>query len=227
MDKTKRLALAREVLDGYASGPDATTVATAQALEKLAGSRAVVLVEGISDQIALETLAGRRGHDLDAEGVLILPIGGAQAIQRYLLRLGPEGMGVTLAGLVDAAEEKFFRRGLARAGLGDPDTRAGMEQLGFFVCEADLESEMIRAIGPEKIEALFETQGDLGSFRTLQKQAAWHGKSVEAQMRRFLSSGSRRKLRYARLLVGAVDPERVPHPLDGVLAYVHPAGPAG
>jgi predicted ATP-dependent endonuclease of OLD family len=35
-----------------------------------------VLVEGISDQIAVETLAGRRDQDLDAKGVVVLPIGG-------------------------------------------------------------------------------------------------------------------------------------------------------
>ena len=41
---------------------------------------AVVLVEGLSDQAAVEALAERRGRDLDAEGVAVVPIGGAQAI---------------------------------------------------------------------------------------------------------------------------------------------------
>jgi predicted ATP-dependent endonuclease of OLD family len=40
--------------------------------------RAVVLVEGVSDQRALDTRAARRGRDLSAEGVSIVPIGGAQ-----------------------------------------------------------------------------------------------------------------------------------------------------
>jgi Overcoming lysogenization defect protein-like, TOPRIM domain len=220
MDKAKRRELARDALSGYASGPAATTQATTQALAKVGDSRAVVLVEGISDQIALDALAVRRRRDLDAEGVLILPIGGAQAIAHYLLRLGPKGMDVRLVGLCDAAEENIFRRGLAKAGLGTPQTRADMERLGFFVCVNDLESELIRAVGPARVEALFESQGDLGSFRALQMQSAWRTRPVEDQMRRFLGSGARRKLRYARLLVGLVDLDRVPRPLDAVLTYV-------
>ena len=183
-------------------------------------SRAVVLVEGISDQIALETLAGRRGRDLHAEGVVILPIGGAQAIDRYLHRFGPKGTDLRLAGLCDAGDEDIFRRGLAGARLGLPQTRADMERLGFYVCVEDLEDELIRAVGPVRVEALFDSQGDLGSFRTLQTQVAWRARSVEAQMRRFLGSGARRKLRYARLLAGSVNLDRVPHPLDAALTHV-------
>jgi Overcoming lysogenization defect protein-like, TOPRIM domain len=41
-----------------------------------AGWDAVVLVEGISDQVALETLATRRGRDLGSEGVGIVAMGG-------------------------------------------------------------------------------------------------------------------------------------------------------
>jgi hypothetical protein len=43
---------------------------------------------------------------------------------------------------------------------------------------------------------------------------------VEQQLRRWLGSGGRRKTRYATLLVQAVELERVPRPLDGVLAHV-------
>src|SRR5262245_39723983 len=123
MNKTKRLELARDALSGYVSGPSAPTVATARALKKLADSRAVVLVEGISDQIALETLAARRNHDLAAEGVLILPIGGAHASLRFLLQLGPNGMNLSLAGLFDAGEEKIIRPSLTKSGLAMPETR--------------------------------------------------------------------------------------------------------
>jgi hypothetical protein len=205
-------------LSEYVSGPAATTQATTRALAKVGDSNAVVLVEGISDQIALETLAMRRGRDLDAERVVILPLGGAQAIARHLPALTLKQ--VRLAGLCDVAEEEIFRRGLARANVSSPRTREDMERLGFFVCVDDLESELIRAVGPARVEALFDAQDDLGSFRTLQKQSGWRTKSVEAQMRRFLGSGARRKLRYARLLVTAVELERVPYPLHAVLASV-------
>jgi hypothetical protein len=65
-----------------------------------------------------------------------------------------------------------------------------------------------------------DAQGDLGSFRTLQKQAAWRGRPREEQLRRFMGSGGSRKIRYAPLLVRALPLDRVPRPLDRVLAHV-------
>jgi hypothetical protein len=177
-----------------------------------------VLVEGTSDLVAIEALAERRARDLDAEGVSLVPIGGAQAIGRFLDLFVPQGL--KLAGLCDAAEEGEFRRGLERAGLGSNLTRTNMERLGFYVCVEDLEDELIRALGAAAVEQVVEAQGDLGSFRTLQKQPAWQGRPVEEQLRRFMGSGGSRKIRYARLLVDAVDLARVPRPLDRVLAHV-------
>ena len=190
--------------------------------DHLAGveARAVVLVEGTSDQRALEALAERRGRDLDAEGVSIVSIGGAQSIGRFLTRFGPEGSDLRLAGLCDVGEERDFRRGLERAGLGSDLTREEMERLGFYVCVVDLEDELIRALGTDAVEEVVDAQGELGSFRTLQKQAAWRGRATDEQLRRFMGSGGRRKIRYARLLVEALDLTQVPRPLDLVLAHV-------
>jgi hypothetical protein len=181
---------------------------------------AVVLVEGVSDQVALEALARRRGRDLTDEGVSILSIGGAQAIRRVLEELGPSGSNVRLAGLCDAGEERDFRRALERVGLGSELTRDDMERLGFYVCEADLEDELIRCLGPAAVEAVLEQHADLGSFRTFQKQPFQRTRPVEAQLRRFMGTTSGRKIEYARLLVDALDLAHVPRPLDGVLAYV-------
>jgi hypothetical protein len=186
----------------------------------LPSASAVVLVEGISDQVAVETLARRRGRDLDSDGISVVPIGGAQAIGRFLSRFGPQGDGVKLAGLCDAGEEHDFKRGLERAGLGTDLTRADMESLGFYVCEADLEDELIRALGAGRVEEIVEAHGDLRPLRTLQKQPAWNGRPLEQQLRRFMGSGGRRKIRYARFLVEALEPEQVPRPLDRVLAHV-------
>jgi len=182
--------------------------------------RAVVLVEGISDWVALEALAERRGRNLHAEGVAVVPIGGAQSIGRFLNLFGPQGLDVELAGLCDAGEEGDFRRGLERAGLGSSLTRADLERLGFYVCVADLEDELIRALGAARVEEVVDAHGDLGPFGTLQKQPAWRGRRTEDQLRRFMGSGGRRKIRYARLLVEALDLGHVPRPLDGVLAHV-------
>ena len=183
-------------------------------------SRAVVLVEGISDKVAVETLARRRGRDLEAEGISVVAMGGAQAIARFLALFGPQGLDVTLAGLCDAAQEGEFQRGLARAGFGSQLSRVDLERLGFYVCVADLEDELIRALGAESVLEVVSAQGDLGPFRTLQKQPAWQGRRTEDQLRRFMGSGARRKIRYARLLVEALDLGQIPRPLDRVLAHV-------
>lgn len=192
-----------------------------RALERqMLGARTVVLVEGISDQRALEALARRRGRNLDAERISIVPLGGAQAIGSFLDLYGPRGFDVRLAGLCDAAEEGDFQRGLERAGLGSNLTRAEMEALGFYVCVADLEDELIRSLGAASVEEIVDAQGELGSFRTLQKQPAWRGRTVDQQLRRFMGSGGSRKIRYATLLVDALALDRVPLPLDRVLAHV-------
>jgi hypothetical protein len=182
--------------------------------------RTVVLVEGISDQLALEALAERRGRNLGADGISIVPMGGAKNIGTFLNLFGPQGIDVGLAGLCDAAEEDDFRRALERAGFGSNLTRADMESLGFYVCEADLEDELIRALGTASMERFIEAQGELGSFRTLQKQPAQQGRTIEEQLRRFIGTKGGRKIQYAPLLVGALDLARVPRPLDRVLAHV-------
>jgi hypothetical protein len=181
--------------------------------------RAVILVEGVSDRVALETLARRRGRDLDAEGISVRAIGGAQALGRVLADLGPRGRDLQLAGLCDAGEERDFRRGLERAGLGSPVSRAEMERLGFYVCDADLEDELIRALGPGAVEEVAREQGDFRAFRTLQKQPEWRGRPHHEQLRRFLGSGGRRKIRYARFLVEALDLADVPRPLQATLSH--------
>ncbi|MEV4197148.1 TOPRIM nucleotidyl transferase/hydrolase domain-containing protein [Micromonospora globbae] len=208
-----------EVVDGHLGGNAASIRATARALAKVGSAAAVVLVEGISDQIALETAAVGRGRDLDAERVVIVPIGGAHAIGHFLTRLTPAG--VRLAGLCDLREEEVFRRGLATARVGSPRTRTEMERLGFYVCVKDLEDELIRALGAARVEELFESQGDLRAFHSFQSQPAWRGREPEAQLWRFLRSSSRRNQRYARLLAeAALDRDALPRPLDALLDHV-------
>jgi hypothetical protein len=179
--------------------------------------KAVILVEGVSDQRAVEALAARRGRDLDAEGVSIVPIGGAHAIGAALERFGPGGLDLPLAGMCDAGEEHAFRRGLERAGLGSDLDRVGMETLGFYVCDTDLEHELVRALGVDAVMRIVQEQGELGPFGTFQKQLAKRDLELEEQLWRFMWN---RKVRYARLLVDALDLDRVPRPLAGVLAAV-------
>jgi hypothetical protein len=185
---------------------------------------AFVIVEGTSDLVAIEALAERRGVDLAAAGIRVVRLGGAHAIERFLGQLGPRLDDLRVAGLCDAGEEPVFRRALERAGLGTDLSRADMEQLGFYVCVADLEDELIRALGAPNVEDILRVNGDLHRFRTLQQMPEWRGRATEEQLRRFMGSGGGRKTRYARLLVEALDLGRVPRPLDRVLAHAAGGG---
>jgi hypothetical protein len=178
--------------------------------------RSVVLVEGPSDAAAVRALARRLGHDLDLRGVSIVAIGGFGNLGRFIERYGPSGFDVRLAGLYDAPEERHFTRGLARAGFGSDLTRADLEALGFFACDANLEDELTRALGPAAMTDLLEAQGELSAFRTYQKQPAHREEAIETQRRGFLWN---RKFEYGVLIVETLALDRIPRPLAGVLAY--------
>jgi hypothetical protein len=173
-----------------------------------------VLVEGESDRMAVETLAFRSGHDLKAERVSVVPMGGATSIARFLDRYGPDGAGHRLLGLCDEGESRGIARALARAGFGS----ASLAELGFHVCHVDLEDELIRCLGVDAVLDVIDGQGELASFRILQLQPAQRERPVTAQLRRFLGGRSGNKVRYARLLVDALPAGDAPPPLARLIA---------
>ena len=130
------------------------------------------------------------------------------------------GLRARLAGLCDEGEEHVFRHGLARAGLHPGPAGRDLERLGFYVCVADLEDEMIRSLGTAAVERLIAGQGELASFRTFCRQPAQRDRTREQQLRRFLGTRSGRKAHYGRVLAEALDLTQVPRPLGRVLAYV-------
>ena len=180
--------------------------------------RVAVLVEGESDREAVLALAGKREVGLAEQGVDVVAMGGATNIARYVAELGPCGRGLRLTGLYDAGEERFVRGGLERGGLTPALGRGGLAALGFRCCERDLEDELIRALGVQRMLAVVEEHGELDSFRVLQQQPAQRARSTEDQLHRFLGAGSGRKVRYGRLLVEALDEDEVPAPLTAVHA---------
>jgi hypothetical protein len=169
--------------------------------------RGVVLVEGTSDCRAVETLARRRGRDLQAEGVAVVPMGGYGNLPRLLRQYRD----LRIGGLYDVGEERYFLRALGC------DDRGELERVGFYACTRDLEDELTRAVGPDRMERVLAEQGELRAFRTYQKQPAHRARPLAEQLHGFMWN---RKQRYAVLLVEALDPERVPLPLDRVLAHV-------
>ncbi|MFG2561522.1 TOPRIM nucleotidyl transferase/hydrolase domain-containing protein [Streptomyces sp. NPDC048496] len=170
--------------------------------------RAAVLLEGPSDVAAVSALAAIRGRNLEAEGVCVLPMGGAMSVGRFARLLGPPGLGLRLTGLCDEAERPYYARGLERASAA---------QQGFFVCAADLEDELIRALGVTRVEELVRGEGELRPLQTFLHQPAQRGRTPQQQLRRFLGTKKGRKIHYGRVLVEALDPDRIPAPLDGLL----------
>ena len=181
-------------------------------------AHAVVLVEGRSDAAAVMTLAERHGRDLRDEGVVVMPMGGATNFGHYLEAFGPHGRNVTVTGLCDADQVLHLGRALEVAGYGSNLSQSDIDALGFHVCDADLEDELIRSLGPARVEEVIAEQGELRALRTFQQQPAQRGRAIDAQLRRFMGTHSGRKLRYGRLLVAALDVDRVPRPLALLLA---------
>ena len=194
------------VTEAAGAGSAALAAAAARARSD-PDSCAVVLVEGMSDQAAMDTLAARCGRDLRGEGIFVVPMGGATNIGHFVDLFGPDGFGVRLAGLCDQGEERDFRRGLDRVGP-------------YFVCVADLEDELIRALGTGRVEELIQAEGESGPFRTFTRQPAHRETPRDQQLRRFMGTRSGRKIRYGHVLAAALELTRIPGPLVGLLSVV-------
>jgi len=155
----------------------------------LTGIDTVVLVEGVSDVAALEALGIARS------GLLILPLGGATNVGTVARRFADSP--VHVVGLCDIGEERFFAKVLDE----------------YFVCDADLEDELIRSLGIEGTERVIELQGDLGMLRTFQNQPAQRSRAPQQQLRRFMGTLAGRKEKYGRALVEGLGDGPVPAPL--------------
>lgn len=166
----------------------------------MAERRPVILVEGDSDVAAVGAVARRRGLDLDGAGIDVVAVGGFGGFAAAQ-RAGREANGVSV--LCDANEARWVTATVPTASV--------------HVCHADLEDELIRAVGIDAVEAIVEAAGEMTMLAAFRRQPAQQGRPPDAQLRRFLGTKSGRKIRYGRLLGEAVEPDRVPAPIAGVL----------
>jgi hypothetical protein len=184
--------------------------------EALAGApTAVVLVEGLSDYVAVATIARKLGRQLQDEGIAIVPMGGATNIARFLTAFGPRGRNLRITGLCDAAQASYFTQSLGAAGVDD--ALESMRSPRLFVCDRDLEDELIRAVGGDAVEAIIDRAGDLASLRHLQQMPAHRARPHDRQLHRFMGARSARKYRYAQLLAEALPTDDIPRPLRDLL----------
>ncbi|GMA86750.1 hypothetical protein GCM10025868_20000 [Angustibacter aerolatus] len=131
-----------------------------------------------------------------------MAMGGATNVRRYAAAAGD----VLTVGLCDVGERRFFERV-----LDGP----------CHVCDRDLEDEP-----GARARRAGRARGGRGRRRACGRCARCSSRRRTAsgprstRLRRFLSSHSGRKERYARLLVDALPLDRVPAPLAGVLSDV-------
>jgi Overcoming lysogenization defect protein-like, TOPRIM domain len=177
-----------------------------------------VLVEGDSDRCAVEALARRHGRRLDTEGVAVVAIGGATNAGHAARAYGPTGRDLRLAALCDVAEVGHFAR--AHEPWRSAVAAGAPAAAGLFVCDADLEDELIRAIGTDAMVPFVEAQGEGPAFSTFQRQPYQRGRPLAAQLRRFIGTKSGRKIHYGAALVEAIPLEAMPEPLRALLAFV-------
>jgi hypothetical protein len=199
----------REAVTTWAAGGPGREVA--HELAERLPVRTTVLLEGPSDVAAVEALAARQGRDLSAEGICVLAMGGAMSVGHFSRFLGPSGLGLHLTGLCDEQERDYYARGWARAGADPRD---------FFVCAADLEDELVRALGVDRVKELVRAEGELRSLETFLRQPAQRDRTAQQQLRRFFGTKKGRKIHYGRVLVEALAPDRVPAPLADLFAVL-------
>lgn len=160
----------------------------------------VVLVEGASDAAVVELLAARPAPDLE-----VVAMGGVTNVARHVRRLVGRSPAPVVLGLCDLPERRFLER-------VDPPLD------GIFVCDRDLEEELIRAVGVDPVLEVLADLGDLDRFRTFQGQPEWRGRPLADQLRRFAGTRSGRKAVLATALAGRLGPDDVPPPLARLLA---------
>ena len=181
--------------------------------------RTLVLVEGDSDAAAVRALAGRIGCDLGLHQIQVCSAAGVSNFSRVLVDVMHTHPGADFCGMYDVADERHVRRALANAAIPIA-AHESLESFGFFACVADLEDELIRALGTEAVERVLEAQDELNSFRRFQAMPQHRRTPVHDQLRRFLGTRATRKIRSAQRLVEALDLARLPRPLAQLAAMM-------
>ena len=146
----------------------------------------LVLVEGDSDAAAVRALADLVRFDLGLHHVQICSAAGVTNFSRVLADFVRTHPGADFCGMYDVADERHVRRALANAAVPVAADES-LESFGFFACVADLEDELIRALGAEAVERVLDAQAELSSFRRFQampQHRAYTGASAAAPIPR-------------------------------------------
>ena len=168
---------------------------------------AVVLLEGRSDVAAVRAVATTVG--LPPEVYQLVDMGGVTNIRRQLAAVRDR----PVLGMCDAGEAHVVARAL----------RIDEEELaehGFSVCDADLEDELIRACGHDRVLDILDRLGLGERFGTFRNQPAWRGRPLRDQLHRFAGTTSGRKSLLGAALAAALEPQGIPEPLSRLLERI-------
>ena len=171
----------------------------------------VVLVEGKSDAVVLSRLVERRRLQVRVQ---VMAMGGVTNVGHHVRRLAAASPGATVLALGDVGERRFLER-------------AAPSLDGLFLCVRDLEEELIRAVGPDRVTEVLAELGELERFRTFQGQPWWRDRPPADQLRRFAGTRSGRKELLAGRLAEELTLDRLPAPLAGLLERAEAAGRQG
>ncbi len=184
----------------------------------------VVLLEGPSDVAAVRAVAAAYGVTEGAHRYRLVDMGGVTNIRRHLEAFRAGSVPVRVIGMCDAGEAQFFARALRvrTDGLGNDAEPA---ERAFSVCDADLEDELIRALGAERVMGVLCSLGLEGRLATFRRQPAWRGRPLHDQLHRFAGVASGRKTLLAGALAEELAPSEVPAPLRRLVTAMA-GGPA-
>lgn len=177
-------------------------------------SRLIVLLEGASDVAAVRALMSTCG--IDPSPVELVSLGGVTNVGRMLKEVRQVRGDVDVVGLCDAAETRFVEQALNDDGLPVADA-TDLPMYGFFVCEQDLEDELIRALGADRALDALVGAGLGGKFDNLRAQAPWADRPLDEQLHRFCGAASGRKELAAGILAGALAEDEIPEPMSMLL----------
>jgi putative ATP-dependent endonuclease of the OLD family len=175
----------------------------------------VILVEGFSDFLATRVLAATLGVELDAAGVSLISLDGADVFVHYLRLFGPGGLDLDLRGLCDADHEEEWQSRLTQAGIPITD-RQTMNAAGFYICDPDLEAELLGALDTDRVAAVIAADGGQALFDSYANQPAQQGRSTEELQLGFVQK-PKAKIRWAPLIAAEMNSEEVPAPLRSLL----------
>lgn len=177
----------------------------------------VVLLEGPSDVAAVRAVAAAHGLTPRVHRYELVDMGGVTNIRRRLLAFRTASAPVRVIGMCDAGEAQYFARALQIEGDG-PHLEADLADRGFYVCDADLEDELIRAVGPDRVLGVLRRLGLGPRLATFQRQPAWRDRPVHEQLHRFAGTTSGRKTLLAGALAEDLAPSEAPSPLRRLVA---------